>query len=336
VLRLLVTCAATLLASGSWVSAEDAAPANTEPKPNLAAWNREALPPELAERVRRRNESFARFGLSNVHRGVYSRLTLWPPSERVIRVCFMEGPQELRRQIATYANEWTLADTALKFDFGDGDELRECDPDDVHVSHIRVGYDERGYWSLVGQDSIQLASQYVKSMNLEGFDTAPPEPEEFRRVVLHEFGHALGFHHEHQNPVAACEDEFDWDHIYTYLAGPPNNWPKEQVDFNMRRLDQSGLVADQFDRDSIMLYTFPPDYFKSGEQSPCFAPYTTALSPGDQRMMENMYPASREADVTRYEAARKVLLEAAENAKGDQVTRTDALGTLRRYLPDVK
>ena len=118
--------------------------------------------------------------------------------------------------------------------------------------------------------------------------TAPPEPEEFRRVVLHEFGHALGFHHEHQNPVAACEDEFDWDHIYTYLGGPPNNWPKEQVDSNMRRLDQSGLVADQFDRDSIMLYTFPPDYFKSGQESPCFAPYTTALAPGDRHMMEQM------------------------------------------------
>ena len=68
----------------------------------------------------------------------------------------------------------------------------------------------------------------------------------------------------------------------------------------MRRLDQSELVADQFDRDSIMLYTFPPDYFKSGEQSPCFAPYTTALSPGDRRMMEQMYPADRNVDITRY------------------------------------
>lgn len=335
-LRLLVLCAAVLWASGSSVSAEDAAQADAKAKPNYAAWNLEALPPELAERVRQRDASFARLGLSGVHRGVYSRLTLWPPNERVIRVCFMDGPQELWRRIATYANEWTLANTALKFDFGEGDTLRECDPDDGKVSHIRVGFDETGYWSLVGQDSVHLASQYVKSMNLEDFDTAPPDPEEFRRVVLHEFGHALGFHHEHQNPVSGCEDEFDWEHIYTYLAGPPNNWPKEQVDFNMRRLDQSGLVADRFDRDSIMLYTFPPDYFRSGEQSPCFAPYTTALSPGDRGMMEQMYPASRIDDVTRYEAARKVLLDAAETAKSDQVTRSDALGTLRRYLPEAK
>ena len=35
-------------------------------------------------------------------------------------------------------------------------------------------------------------------MNLEGFDTAPPPPEEFRRVGMHDFGYAPGFHHEHQ------------------------------------------------------------------------------------------------------------------------------------------
>ena len=248
----------------------------------------------------------------------------------------MGGPPELRRQIAAYASEWAGADTSLKFDFGDSEDLRECDPDDEKISHIRVGYGDVGYWSLVGQDSIQFATQYQQSMNLQGFDTAPPEPEEFRRVVLHEFGHALGFHHEHQNPVAACEDEFDWNHIYTYLGGPPNNWPKEQVDSNMRRLDQSGLVADQFDRDSIMLYTFPPDYFKSGQESPCFAPYTTALSPGDRHMMEQMYPADRSTDITRYEAARKVLLETAQGSTADSVTRADTLGTLRRYLPEVK
>ena len=335
--RFLVLCAAVVAASSCFALAEDGAkPDAGKAKPNLAAWNLEALPPELAERVRRRDASFRRLGLSNVHRGVYARLGLWPPSDRVVRVCFMDGSQELRRQIATYANEWTLAQTSLKLDFGDGEELRECDPDDGEISHIRIGYDEAGYWSLVGQDSIQLASQFVSSMNLQDFDTAPPDPEEFRRVVLHEFGHALGFHHEHQNPVSGCEDEFDWDHIYSYLAGPPNNWPKEQVDFNMRRLDQSGLVADRFDRDSIMLYTFPPDYFKSGEQSPCFAPYTTALSPGDRHMMEQMYPADRSTDITRYEAARKVLLETAEEAKSDQVTRTDALATLKRYLPEAK
>jgi hypothetical protein len=335
--RVLFVCAAVLAASSCLASAEDGAkPDAGKAKPDFAAWNLEALPRELAERVRRRDASFARLGLTTVNRGVYSRLGLWPPSDRVIRVCFMDGSQELRREIANYANEWTKAQTSLKLDFGDGGEMRECDPDDGKISHIRIGYDEEGYWSLVGQDSIQLASQFVSSMNLQDFDTEPPDPEEFRRVVLHEFGHALGFHHEHQNPVSSCEDEFDWEHIYTYLAGPPNNWPKEQVDFNMRRLDQSGLVADQFDRDSIMLYTFPPDYFKSGEQSPCFAPYTTALSPGDRHMIEQMYPADRVTDVSRYEAARKVLLETAEEAKTDQVTRTDALATLRRYLPDAK
>jgi hypothetical protein len=67
----------------------------------------------------------------------------------VIRVCFMDGSQELRRQIAAYGIEWTLAQTSLKLDFGDGEELRECDPDDGKVSHIRIGSTSRasGRWS---------------------------------------------------------------------------------------------------------------------------------------------------------------------------------------------
>jgi hypothetical protein len=58
--RVLVFCAAFVLASGSLALAEDDAQPNArDAKPNLAAWNLEALPPELAENVRRRDASFA-------------------------------------------------------------------------------------------------------------------------------------------------------------------------------------------------------------------------------------------------------------------------------------
>ena len=76
------------------------------------------------------------------------------------------------------------------------------------------------------------------------------------------FGHALGFEHEHQNPFSKCENEFNWPRIYQYLEGPPNNWTKEIIDHNMRSLHESGLIADAFDLDSIMLYTFPADYLE--------------------------------------------------------------------------
>ena len=47
------------------------------------------------------------------------------------------------------------------------------------------------------------------SMNFERFNQQLPD--DFRGVILHEFGHALGFEHEHQHPTQGCDAEFRWD-----------------------------------------------------------------------------------------------------------------------------
>jgi hypothetical protein len=326
--RHLLVGAVLLLWNVSPASAEEAGVTD------LGAWNLEALPPRLDARVRQQNAAFARLGLSGLPRGVYSRMKLWSPDKRVIRVCFMDSPQQTRRRVARYANQWTEVQTRLKFDFGDLNDPRLCDPQDGSINHIRVGFDEIGYWSMVGQDSMHLAPQTDKSMNLEAFDVDPPGQVEFRRVVLHEFGHALGLQHEHQNPLSECEREFDWDRLYRYFEGPPNHWNKEIVDFNMRRIHEPGLTADQFDRSSIMLYTFPADIFVKADSSPCFAQVNSRLSSGDQSIMERMYPQEVAADVADYQAARKILLEKVRPAEGDRSTQ-DTLATLKQYLPEV-
>jgi hypothetical protein len=313
-----------------------AALAGGMPGANWEIWNLEALPPRLDERVRKQDAAFARLGLSGLPRGVYSRMKLWPPDKRVLRVCFMDSPQQTRRRIARYANQWTEVQTRLKFDFGDLDNPRLCDPQDSSINHIRVGFDDIGYWSFVGQDSINenFTTQAEKSMNLEAFDVDPPHQVEFRRVVLHEFGHALGLQHEHQNPLSECEREFDWERIYRYFEGPPNHWNKDLVDHNMRSIHEPGLMADAFDRDSIMLYTFPADYFFRAETSPCFAPSNSRLSGGDRAIMERMYPQDAMADIGAYQATREAVLKAARPAEGDRSTQ-DALGALKNYLPEV-
>ena len=59
--------------------------------------------------------------------------------------------------------------------------------------------------------------------------------------------------------------------LYTYLGGKANYWPKEQVDFNLRKLPSSNaFVVGGFDKLSIMKYYFDPTMFSAGDKSPCY------------------------------------------------------------------
>jgi hypothetical protein len=133
-------------------------------------------------------------------------------------------------------------------------------------------------------------------MNLEGFDrNLPPD---YSATVLHEFGHALGFNHEHQSPRSGCDDEFRWEDdpdgaqgIYSLLAGPPNYWPKWKVDSNLRQMpDSSAYDVSAHDPNSIMHYSFEPWMLKRGEKSQCFVTKNRCLSVLDRQGMRRAYP----------------------------------------------
>jgi hypothetical protein len=285
----------------------------------------EIYPPHIraAMDAQRRATLPGTVGSSVEMQGVFNRSKLWDAGQ-TLRVCFFDGLQDTRARIARAAKRWEKFGN-IRMDFGDVNNPRFCRSGEVN--EIRIGFDYKGYWSMVGQDSINLSRQTDQSMNLDGYNVEPPAEPEFTRIVLHEFGHALGLQHEHQNPKSTCESEFNWPEIYKWLAGPPNNWDKAKVDHNMRRLLNDGDVETigKFNPESIMLYTFPAWMYLKGEQSSCFFKKNDEISKIDGDTLAGMYPANPAVALERRTKEMKALQESLSSAALDSDVRERAL-----------
>jgi hypothetical protein len=273
----------------------------------------------------------------------------WVPGSTV-RVAFLDGSDELHADVAAATKQITDA-CNLKLDFGvdaAGKHRRWTEEDTEHQSEIRVSFDLDGYWSLVGTDSSDetIGGPFdpaggrsgQRSLNLGGFET--DRPPDWQGTVRHEFLHALGFQHAHQNLRGPCEEEFRWvddpgyvptrndrgvfirdaagrvPGIYTYLAGEPNRWPSAKVDHNLRTEEGPDTVAGPFDRASVMLYRFASFFYKTSP-SPC-APTTEGidLSNGDERGLQLLYPHTADQVETIAGRARAAMAELRNGVEG--------------------
>lgn len=264
----------------------------------------EPLPPELAEHI----PNF-----------VIRLRNLWTPGQ-VVQVCFFGGDPAVRSRIRDAASVWTEHGN-IQLDFGSTATLRACTANDS--SHVRIGFAHAGYWSVVGNTPVRPG---VQTMNYGGYDAAPPAEPRFSGVVLHEFGHALGFDHEHQHPEGGCDGEFNWPVVYAELAKPPNSWPPTKVDFNLRAFaDTSAYGISAPDRTSIMHYSLDPWMFLAGEKSKCYVPEQVALSDLDKKGIASAYPMQAERMLT--EQGRQI----------DQLTRSLPIGAIsaRQYLESI-
>jgi hypothetical protein len=87
-----------------------------------------------------------------------------------------------------------------------------------------------------------------------GWLTPTTPSDEYSRVVLHEFGHALGAIHEHQHPGV----NIPWNREAVYSYYDRQGWSREQVDNNIfRRYESTQLNSSTYDIDSIMHYAIP-------------------------------------------------------------------------------
>jgi hypothetical protein len=195
---------------------------------------------------------------------------MWNPGQTV-RVKMMGGTPFIRSRVRQYAEEWTQH-ANIRFAFVDPSEYAE----------IRIAFDPTGQsWSRLGRDALGTTFDFA-TMNFGWFTDDTPELE-FSRVVLHEFGHALGLVHEHQSPVSGIQ----WDREKTYAFFEGQGWDRAKVDAQVfEKYKVSVTNYSQYDPTSIMHYWVPAELTLDGTG----VAGSNVLSTTDKEYVGRWYP----------------------------------------------
>lgn len=192
---------------------------------------------------------------------------------KTLGVYFMDGSSTQKARVKAHAQHWEKF-ANIKFNFAATKAAAQ-----IRISFVA----DDGSWSYIGTDCLGIAKS-EPTMNF-GWLRDETDETEYERVVVHEFGHALGAIHEHQNPKGGIQ--WNLPAVYAYFSGPPNRWSKEEIDSNVvGKYSVDQLNASKYDPDSIMLYQFDGALIKGGKPTK----FNTQLSRGDKRFIKVQYP----------------------------------------------
>jgi hypothetical protein len=214
--------------------------------------------------------------LSDVSWAVSSRGIYWNPGEK-IQVCFVDGARNLQELvIEAVESSWEkYANIDFVFD------NNPCGPAG-HDIRVSLAFTNRS-WSKLGTASRSAALRGETTLQLGWLaDRTIPKSRQMG-TIIHEFGHALGLNHEHQNPNIPIT--YDPYKTYIYFART-NGWCPETTYHNVLSTRNSGVDATLWDKQSIMHYPISSEITTNGVS----VQRSHVLSAGDKMWAAVTYP----------------------------------------------
>lgn len=232
-----------------------------------------------------------------------------------LRVAFEAGTTDAEREVVmSIANAWVTPKDTFKpvVEFlwssnGMPNFWSTGDPEDnPDRAHIRIRINQDVANSRIGRDAWSVPGNRP-TMNLSKIlVTAPEDLMLLKYRILHEFGHALSFVHEHQSPEGSCEKELQWEEpcdywshrkwekkegwlgvqyvpsgtheacspgVYRFFGSEPTNWSRPKTDSQLRSENSVAYGVSPIDDRSVMTYFLPRFLFVNGTKPSCFAEF---------------------------------------------------------------
>ena len=173
----------------------------------------------------------------------------WPNGQR-LRCRFLDGPSSVQQRVEQHARRWSEY-ANVTFDFVESADA------EIRISFVA----DPGSWSYLAKDALSISPDQP-TMNFGWLDESTDDAE-YERVVLHEFGHALGCPHEHSSPAGGMH--WNRDAVIKAFSGPPNSWTVQDIETQIfYRYGASQTLFSQLDPNSIMMYSFPAELMSDG------------------------------------------------------------------------
>lgn len=202
-------------------------------------------------------------------RGLFDNFFLWNLGEE-IKVRFLNGTEDQQKAVMALAKTWEQY-ANIKFVW-----VTEG------ASNVRVEFSNRqeNYSQLGTNSNMVVDNQHTMHLEYALFN----DPQRLKRTVVHEFGHVLGFMHEHSSPISGIQ----WNKDTMYKVHAKYGWDKDMVDAQIFKVYGTRYTnGTNYDPKSIMHYPIPAWQTMNGYA----VGWNTEISEGDKQLAAMAYPA---------------------------------------------